>query len=140
MINKVITLVGYRLLLDALYVFLISDVFAYAGFNFTWETSNYITSFIAFFVFVTLYPIRIKQPSHFFLAYCITFLIIPLTTLYAFTNQGILGLFCVLVPITIICIILSLRPLRLGMLKTKKTTRYSYSCLNNFRYSFYYNS
>lgn len=120
MVSKVVTLVAYRLLLDALYVFLISDVFAYAGFNCTWELFNYTASFIAFIIFICFYPTRITRPSHFFMAYCITFLVIPLTTLYAFTNQGILSLVCVLLPLTIIHLILSLKPWRLGRFSTNK--------------------
>lgn len=120
MVSKVLTLIAYRLLLDALYVYLISDVFAYAGFDCTWELFNYTTSFITFLIFICFYPTRITRPSHFFIAYCITFLVIPLTTLYAFTNQGILSLACVLLPVTIIQMIISLKPWRLGKFLTSK--------------------
>ena len=87
MVRFLILIILFRILLEVSYVEVVSQSFSYQGFNFNFNISNYIISWLLFFFGLFTVRDRLKKVSDYFFLTSLLGVIIPLSVLYAYDYE-----------------------------------------------------
>lgn len=72
----------FRVVLDFVYTFFVSDLFAYEGYGFELNPQNYLVSWVIYLLSMVMLSDRIERISHYFFATAVLSVIAPLTSMY----------------------------------------------------------
>ena len=103
-----ISVVFYKILVDYIYEFYVSFHFGYAGFNIDFSYIKYIESWIVISVIFILFQRKsLPKSIGIMLFFVYIFLLIPLSTLYAFKNELSIYYYSMIVGFVIIILIIN---------------------------------
>lgn len=100
----------FRLLLDASYVYVISNVFSYEGFSFSFDRFSYIVSWIVFLLSLVFVRDRLLKVSDYFFTTALLAVIAPLTSLYGLdSTRPLIPVVVVVISIYLVSVITRVR-------------------------------
>ena len=86
-LNFFITMITYRLVLDFSYVYFVSNLYQYAGFNLSIESFTYALSWCFYLISLFLLNEKLEKVSDFFFLMAVLAIIAPLTSLYGLDSR-----------------------------------------------------
>lgn len=120
--QKLTLLLGYKIILDVLYVQVVYKFYAYMGFMLDFNIYKYLISIFLFFMLYWFLPTKSRRPSNIFLQLHFIVMIIPMLTLYSLANESSFFMLFSMACFMLQCLILNRAPIiHIGRIKNSQS-------------------